>query len=73
MRGPDGLRSPDLPGTVCELLIIDGVPRPLDTAERREAIALADSLAQPAREIQRIEKGMGRSVRDTEDTPPSSC
>jgi hypothetical protein len=57
----------DLPGKACELLILDGVPRPLDAVERREAIALADSPARLAREIQRIEQGMGRGVRDTED------
>ena len=57
----------DLPGKACELLILDGIPRPMDAWERREADALADSPGRLAREIQRIEQGMGRGVRDTED------
>jgi len=57
----------DLPGKACELLVLDGIPRPMDAWERREAYALADSPGRLAREIQRIEQGMGRGVRDTED------
>jgi hypothetical protein len=60
----DGL---DLPGRACELLILDGIPRPMDGVERREALALQNSPARLAREVQRIEQGMGRGVRDTED------
>ncbi|MGW1563777.1 hypothetical protein ACWCQ1_46035 [Streptomyces sp. NPDC002144] len=41
--------------------------RPLDGVERREAVALADSTVRLAREVQRIEQGMGRGVRDGED------
>jgi hypothetical protein len=57
----------DLPREACELLVLDGIPRPMDAWERREAYALADSPSRLAREIQRIEQGMGRGVRDTED------
>ncbi len=57
----------NLPGNACRLLILDGVPRPLDGVERREAVALADSPVRLAREVQRIEQGMGRGVRDGED------
>lgn len=57
----------DLPGSACEMLVLDGVPRPMDAVERREAIALADSPLRLAREVQRIEQGMGRGVRDTDD------
>lgn len=57
----------DLPGTACELLVLDGIPRPLDAAERREAAALLDSPTQRARDVQRIEQGMGRGVRDVKD------
>lgn len=57
----------DLPARACELLVLDGVPRPMDAVERREAVALADSPVQLAREVQRIEQGMGRGVRDTDD------
>jgi Helicase C-terminal domain len=57
----------DLAGKACELLILDGVPRPLDAVEQRESVALSDSPARLAREFQRIEQGMGRGVRDTDD------
>lgn len=57
----------DLPATACELLVIDGIPRPLDAAERREASALVDSPARRVRDVQRIEQGMGRGVRDVND------
>jgi hypothetical protein len=57
----------DLPGTACELLVIDGIPRPLANAERREAAALTDSPARRIRDVQRIEQGMGRGVRDVND------
>jgi hypothetical protein len=57
----------DLPGRACELLVLDGIPRPMDGVERREAVALADSPSRLTREIQRIEQGMGRGVRDTDD------
>jgi Type III restriction enzyme, res subunit len=57
----------NLPADACRLLILDGIPRPLDGVERREAVALADSTVRLAREVQRIEQGMGRGVRDGED------
>ncbi|WP_327309826.1 DEAD/DEAH box helicase (plasmid) [Streptomyces sp. NBC_01298] len=57
----------DLPRSACELLILDGVPRPMDATERREAGVLSGSPSLLARQIQRIEQGMGRGVRDTED------
>ncbi|HEU4675299.1 MAG TPA: helicase C-terminal domain-containing protein [Motilibacteraceae bacterium] len=57
----------DLPKTACELLIIDGVPTPLDTFEQREAGALAGSRTYRARTVQRLEQGMGRGIRDAED------
>ena len=57
----------DLPGKACQVLILDGVPRPLDAVERREAVALADNPSRLAREVQRIEQGMGRGVRHTKD------
>ncbi|MFH8485319.1 DEAD/DEAH box helicase family protein [Streptomyces longisporoflavus] len=57
----------NLPADACRLLVLDGIPRPLDAVERREAVALADSTVRLAREIQRIEQGMGRGVRDGED------
>jgi hypothetical protein len=57
----------DLPADACRLLIIDGLPYFYDAAERRERAA---GLATPgllARRIQRVEQGMGRGVRDSED------
>lgn len=57
----------DLPREACELLILDGVPRPMDPTERREAALLSGSPTLLARQIQRIEQGMGRGVRDSED------
>lgn len=57
----------DLPNTACELLIIDGVPTPLDTYEQREAGALAGSRTYRARTVQRLEQGMGRGIRDAQD------
>lgn len=56
----------DLPGKACYLLILDGVPRPMDAAERREASVLWGSETRLTRQIQRIEQGMGRGVRDNE-------
>ncbi|SDY62790.1 Replicative superfamily II helicase [Geodermatophilus africanus] len=57
----------DLPKSACELLVIDGVPTPLDTYEQREAGALAGSRTYRARTVQRLEQGMGRGIRDAED------
>lgn len=57
----------DLPGDACRLLIVDGVPTPLDPGEQREAGALAGSRSMRTRKIQRIEQGMGRGIRDAED------
>ncbi|ODU05876.1 MAG: DEAD/DEAH box helicase [Pseudonocardia sp. SCN 72-86] len=57
----------DLPDKACQLLIIDGVPTPMDGVESREAVALSNSPVRRAREVQRIEQGMGRGVRDVND------
>lgn len=57
----------DLPGDACRLLIVDGVPSPLDPGEQREAGALAGSESMRIRKVQRIEQGMGRGIRDAED------
>lgn len=57
----------DLPGDACRLLVIDGIPTPLDATERRESAALAGSATFQARKVQKIEQGMGRGIRDAED------
>jgi hypothetical protein len=57
----------DLAGSACRLLIIDGLPVALDAVERREASALVKSHKVLARQVQRVEQGMGRGVRDSTD------
>ncbi len=57
----------DLPHDACRLLVLDGVPSPLDPGEQREAGALAGSDAFRIRKVQRLEQGMGRGIRDAED------
>nr|AIU93445.1 hypothetical protein LRS1606.11 [Rhodococcus sp. NS1] len=57
----------DLPHSACELLILDGVPQPMDAVERREAVALTGSPIRRVRDVQRIEQGMGRGVRESSD------
>jgi hypothetical protein len=57
----------DLAGDACRLLIIDGLPIALDAVERREASALVKSHKVISRQVQRVEQGMGRGVRDGED------
>ncbi len=57
----------DLANDACRLLIVDGLPRSLDPVERREAGALVRSPKVAARQVQRVEQGMGRGVRDSAD------
>ena len=57
----------DLPGDACRLLIIDGLPEVLGLLERAEQNFLDGTDVQLARQIQRIEQGMGRGVRSSED------
>ncbi|WP_233282374.1 DEAD/DEAH box helicase [Prescottella equi] len=57
----------DLPRGACQLLILDGIPQPMDAVERREALALSGSRVRRSRDMQRIEQGMGRGVRDSDD------
>ncbi|WP_430332746.1 DEAD/DEAH box helicase [Rhodococcus sp. ACT016] len=57
----------DLPRAACQLLILDGIPQPMDAVERREAVALSGSRVRRTRDMQRIEQGMGRGVRDSDD------
>ncbi|MDQ0636435.1 hypothetical protein QFZ40_004406 [Arthrobacter pascens] len=57
----------DLPGDACRLLIIDGIPTPLTPNEQRASAALTGSMYFRAREVQRIEQGMGRGIRDVSD------
>ncbi|MFX4083488.1 helicase C-terminal domain-containing protein [Sphingobium yanoikuyae] len=57
----------DLPGEACELLIIDGLPEVEGILARAENIALNETRRLLIRQIQRIEQGMGRGVRSSED------
>lgn len=57
----------DLPGEACELLIIDGLPEVFGLTERLEMSLLDGTKPQLLRQIQRIEQGMGRGVRSSDD------
>lgn len=57
----------DLPGEACELLIIDGLPEVYGLGERLEMLLLDGTKRQLARQVQRIEQGMGRGVRSSDD------
>lgn len=57
----------DLPGKACELLIIDGLPEVYGLIDRIEMASLDGTEMQLLQQIQRIEQGMGRGVRSSED------
>lgn len=57
----------DLPDAACRVLIVDGLPQAYSLTERREAVALRDSVAMVTRQLQRLEQGMGRGVRSRDD------
>lgn len=57
----------DLPDDACRLLVIESLPFAYTGSERREAIALRDSEAMVARQLQRLEQGIGRGVRSRDD------
>lgn len=57
----------DLPGDACRILILDGLPERYSPLELVEAAALGGTEAMNVRQVQRIEQGMGRGVRSTDD------
>ncbi|GGJ01867.1 DEAD/DEAH box helicase [Neoroseomonas lacus] len=57
----------DLPGAACEMLVIDGLPETNGLLERLEMIYLDGTKRQLVRQVQRIEQGMGRGVRSSDD------
>tara|TARA_R110000868_G_scaffold53249_2_gene167330 strand:- start:138 stop:2609 length:2472 start_codon:yes stop_codon:yes gene_type:complete len=57
----------DLPGEACELLVIDGLPEVSGLLERLEMNVLDGTNSQLVRQVQRIEQGMGRGVRSSDD------
>lgn len=57
----------DLPGDACRILVIDGVPTSTSPHDRRMWEALSESPIYKARQVQKIEQGMGRGTRDVGD------
>ncbi|WP_181068020.1 helicase C-terminal domain-containing protein [Rathayibacter sp. AY1A7] len=57
----------DLPNGACRVLILDGLPERYSPVELVEAVALGGTAAMDSRQTQRIEQGMGRGVRSTDD------
>ncbi|OJU86158.1 MAG: hypothetical protein BGO11_01105 [Solirubrobacterales bacterium 70-9] len=57
----------DLPDGACHLLVLDGLPEALGALDQLELRALENSDALLARQVQRIEQGMGRGVRSNDD------
>lgn len=57
----------DLPGEACRLLVIDGLPEVYGLRERQEIQYLDGTKGQLVRQVQRIEQGMGRGVRSSDD------
>jgi hypothetical protein len=57
----------DLPGSACELLVIDGLPEVYGLGERLEMLTLDGTKRHLVRQIQRVEQGMGRGVRSSDD------
>jgi len=57
----------DLPGTACEVLVIDGLPEVYGSLDRRDAGVLGNGDTMFDRQMQRIEQGMGRGVRGAND------
>jgi hypothetical protein len=57
----------DLPGDACRILIVDGLPDARRFVDRHEQGVLRASDRFRARQVQRIEQGMGRAIRSNED------
>lgn len=57
----------DLPGDACHVLVVDGLPEALSGTERIDQAQLAGSELLIARQVQRIEQGMGRATRSNDD------
>lgn len=57
----------DLPGDACRLLVLDGLPEVYNLHEREENTLLDGTYPQLAKQIQRIEQGMGRGIRSSDD------
>lgn len=57
----------DLPGSACDMLVIDGLPEVHGLIERLDIEVTDGTRSQLLRQIQRIEQGMGRGVRSSDD------
>lgn len=57
----------DLPGDACHVLVVDGLPEALSGTERIDQAQLAGSELLIARQVQRLEQGMGRATRSNDD------
>lgn len=57
----------DLPNDACRVLVLDGLPEVRRKIDRIEDAILHGTDEQLARTMQRIEQGMGRGVRSTDD------
>src|SRR6202034_850144 len=57
----------DLPKEACRLLPIIDLPEAASLIDRVDATILGDSAIGLRRQVQRIEQGMGRGVRSTDD------
>ena len=57
----------DLPDDACRLLIIDGLPEFLGLLDRVESSVLEGTDLDLLRQVQKVEQGMGRGVRSSED------
>ena len=57
----------DLPKSACELLVIDGLPQVYGLVDRIEIAKLEGTEASVLRQVQKLEQGMGRGVRSSDD------
>lgn len=57
----------DLPGDACHVLVVDGLPEAMSGTERVDQAQLAGSELLVARQVQRLEQGMGRATRSNDD------
>ena len=57
----------DLPGDACRILVVDGLPDARRMVDKHEQGVLRASDRYRARQVQRIEQGMGRAIRSNED------
>lgn len=57
----------DLPNDACRVLVLDGLPTDYSPHERVEASVLGGTHEMKVRQVQRIEQGMGRGIRSTDD------